>query len=238
MKKKIESSGPQVRRPVDPAYIGLPKKVTELISKESDRGVILVLAAYLEEILGFIIRAACVSDKTADDILAIRKPAGDFDSRVLISHAFGLIHSDEVRALRLIQKIRNRAAHFDRSGRGFDVLFDSASTADQVNALVDAMRLKLKSQEPRAIREGFIIAARAVATRLLIRFATTNSTTAPLSIAEHAALVRESLAGTPLGERMQHAEESARAGDLQPLKELIDTQLSLTREPQANPAKE
>src|SRR6185503_16772110 len=89
---------------------GLPKEITRLLEKESDRGAILILAAYLEEILGEIVRGACVADDLADQLLDPRRPAGDFDSRILVCSAFALVHPEEVKALRLVQRIRNRAA--------------------------------------------------------------------------------------------------------------------------------
>lgn len=85
-------------------FLGLAKKVTELVEKESDRGAILILAAYLEEILGLLVRAICVSDKLGQKLTELNKPAGDFDSKIILCVSLGLISEDEGRALRFVQK--------------------------------------------------------------------------------------------------------------------------------------
>jgi hypothetical protein len=126
------------------------------LSKESDRGAILILAAYIEEIIGLIVSDACVSNAAASALLKHGQPAGTFDSRVMLVEALGLVHVTEAKSLRYIQKIRNKAAHFDRTGRGFDVLFDSASTADQVVALAELLGYTTPKREPAVLREVFI----------------------------------------------------------------------------------
>ncbi|MDO7849690.1 hypothetical protein Q5H92_25225 [Hymenobacter sp. M29] len=151
------------------ALFTLPQRITELVETESDRGSILILGAYIDEILGLLISAACVSDSLGDGILKHGHPAGTFDSRLLIAQAFGLIHDEDVKGLRIIQKIRNKAAHFDRSGRGFDVLFDSPATADQVVELSLLFYEKLTDRSSLAVRHSFVESARNVAQRLLLR---------------------------------------------------------------------
>ena len=121
----------QQRQPKERQFIGMPAKITAILENESDRGVILVLAAYLEEVLGLIVRAACVTDEDADKILKFRALAGGFDLKIQLCKAFALIHPVEVKGLQAVRKIRNCAAHFDDK-RGLDVLFDSDSTIDQV----------------------------------------------------------------------------------------------------------
>jgi len=151
------------------ALLELPQRITELVEKESDRGVILILGAYIDEILGLIIAAACVSDAIAEGILKHGQPAGTFDARLVLAQALGLIHDEDVKALRIIQKVRNKAAHFDRTGRGFDVLFDSPTTADQIVELSTIYYEKLADRSSAAVRASFVDSARNVATRLLMR---------------------------------------------------------------------
>lgn len=151
------------------ALLELPQRITELVETESDRGAILILGAYIDEILGLLVAAGCASDALADSILKHGQPAGTFDARLLLAQAFGLIHEEDVRGLRIVQKIRNKAAHFDRSGRGFDVLFDSPATADQVVELSTLFYEKLTDRSPLAVRHSFVESARNVANRLLMR---------------------------------------------------------------------
>lgn len=204
------------RRRAEAELAGLAPKVSKLLETESDRGAILILGAYLDEILALIVRAACISDEAADDMLELRKPAGDFDSRIRTAFAFGLIHSDEVGALRILQKLRNKAAHFERGGRGFDVLFDSPSTADQVEALSDKMGFGKSDAEGRGGRTLFIVCARFLAVRLLLRLALVRRNAEPPTTKELANHSRATLKDTPMGKAVEQIEESLRAGDFEP----------------------
>jgi hypothetical protein len=122
------------------------------LAKESDRGAILILGAYIEEALGLLITRHCVSDEAASKLLKHGQVGGTFEARLMLAEAFGFLHETELSGLRILQKIRNKAAHFDRSGRGFDVLFDSAATADQVVALADLFGYRRPEREAKALR--------------------------------------------------------------------------------------
>ncbi|MVN77816.1 hypothetical protein GO988_15905 [Hymenobacter sp. HMF4947] len=145
------------------------EEMNALLEKESDRGVILILAAYIEEILGLIISDACVSPTNAVTLLRHGEPAGTFGARLLIAEAFGFIQDAEATGLKKLQKIRNKAAHFERNGRGFDVLFDSASTVDHVVALADLFGYEKPQREPVILRKLFIDVIQTLAFSLLIR---------------------------------------------------------------------
>ena len=185
------------------AFIGLPTKITALLKTESDRGVILILAAYLEEILGIVIAAACVTPASADAILNHRQPAGDFDSRMLVAHAFGLIHEEDVKGLKIVQRIRNKAAHFDRSGRGFDVLFDSPPTIDQVVEFFKMFSAEVAEKHPAAIRAYFIASARNLATRLMLRRSEVQRVALPMSSKEKVASILQKYEGTAQGDKLK-----------------------------------
>jgi len=150
-------------------FFGMPKEITKILATESDRGIILILAAYLEELLGLIIKESCISDKEADKLLEFGGSAGDFGSKRLLCTSLGLIHNEESAALKLVQNIRNRAAHFDKKGRGFKVLFDSNQTIDQVEALAEKMNVKLLSRKQEDVRFCFIIVSRFLTTKLYAR---------------------------------------------------------------------
>lgn len=192
------NSDPEKAKTKESAFLNLPEKITALLETESDRGAILIIATYIEEILGLLIAAGCVSDTLADNVLKHGQPAGTFDSRMLLAQAFGMIHDEDIKGLRIIQKIRNKAAHFDRSSRGFDVLFDSPATADQVVELSSHFYEKLTDRSPLAVRLSFIESARNVANRLLMRRQDIKRPTALKSTQE---LIAEALAiqaDTPL----------------------------------------
>src|SRR5438105_15566950 len=109
------------RRRTERWYLdGMPRRITALLESESARGGILIVGAYLEELLSELIRAASVSEKSAEKLMEFRGPAGDFNSKILLCASFGLIHESEAKALHAVRRIRNQAAHFDRKGKGFD----------------------------------------------------------------------------------------------------------------------
>ena len=64
---------------------------------------------------------------------------------------------------------RNSAAHFDKKGRGFDVLFDSSQTMDLVGNLAEAMNLGRPEREREAVFAMFVIACRFLATKIMFR---------------------------------------------------------------------
>ena len=163
-------------------FEGLPKELTSLLETESDRGAILILSTYLEEILGLIIITLSTSQKLADELLDVRGPAGSFSYKIQICETFGLISTDEAAALNSLRKIRNSAAHFDQKGRGFKVLFDSPQTQEQMKVFLEHLNLKLESRKPESIREIFVTAGRLLAAKLMIRGAMVIPATVPKSV--------------------------------------------------------
>lgn len=203
-------------------FLGMAKKVSELVKSESDRGAILILAAYLEEILALLVRAICVSDKHGQKLTELNKPAGDFDSKIVFCVSLGLISEDEEKALRYVQKIRNRAAHFDKKGRGFDVLFDSEPTIDQVAELVKLTQSKLESRESEVVKTAFVKSCRLLATKLYVRLAKITRMPMALSSKEEAAKILERMKGTDFGEYLATMRKEAAEGNTEKLFELID----------------
>lgn len=204
------------------AFRGMPAKLTKLLDNESDRGAILIIGAYLDEILALIIRSACTTSKIAEAILDYRQPAGDFSSRITMCEAFGLIDSEEAQALGLIRKMRNQAAHFDKKkGRGFDVLFDSEATADQVVSLLKLFRSNCSSRKPSAIRAGFTTASRLLAVRLYLRGLTTKRAQFLMTSREQADLIRKQVEGTKYGLHLKQIEVAIKKGNLEPLRQTL-----------------
>lgn len=112
---------------------------------ESDRGVILMGAALLEEMLADLIASRCTSRKAAHALLGDYKaPIGAFSEKIVLAHAFGLLSDLERSHLDWIRELRNDAAHFEKKqGRGFRVCFDAVSTQEELKAftiVIDGLR--------------------------------------------------------------------------------------------------
>lgn len=197
---------------------GLPKQITALVVNESDRGAILILGAYLEELLGEVIAARCLTEELAEQILDFRRPAGDFDSRIRVAHAFGLIHPLEAEALQCVRKIRNRAAHFDRKGSGFNVLFDSDATIDQVANLARKVNLTLSARTTEVVRDLFVISCRLVAIRLMGRALESSRPESLKTMNEIAAEWRERMKGSPIATAIAEATQAMQDGDPEKMK--------------------
>lgn len=200
---------------------GLPAQITKLIEGESDRGAILILGAYLDELLADLVRSACISDEAGDALLEFRRPAGDFDSRIELCTAWGLIHHTERDALHTLRRIRNAAAHFDKKGRGFEVLFDSEATVNQVASLAKAVNLSLDSRDPKRVRHVFIVCCRFLAMRLIFRSIMAARPEEPPTLKEIANFIRAQLKGTPQGERLQTLEDAITGGQFETLQEFL-----------------
>lgn len=210
-------------------FTGLPKRVTALLRQESDRSSILILGAYLDEILGLIVRAACTSDRVGASLLEYRRPAGDFNSRILMCEAFGLISPDEAKSLHALRAMRNDAAHFDQDGRGFDVLFDSPKTVARVRTYLKHLNVELRSVEPAKVRSIFDGASRLLAAKLLLRLARTRRPPVAPSSNEEANRLRAKFEGTERGRDIAEAERRAHEGDMEPLFELLRSSFETAR---------
>lgn len=205
--------------------LGFRKKITALLEGESDRGAILILAAYLEEILGLIIRAACTTEKHGDELLEFRGPGGSFSSKIQLCEAFGLINPNEVSALNCLRKIRNNAAHFDQKGRGFDVLFDSKQTLDQLRAFLGHLNLTLESEDPEHARSIFTTAARLLASKLMMRGFLVVRAKVPKSIKELAQEFKLQMKDTPVGKAIKAAEDAGGDEGLSQLMALMQARI-------------
>jgi DNA-binding MltR family transcriptional regulator len=92
-------------------YDRLSSMLAEL-EKESDRGVALIGAAYLDEVLEQLLRAVLVDRKKhVDDLLGCERPLASFSARISMAYCLGLLDQDFYDDLQLIRKIRNDFAH-------------------------------------------------------------------------------------------------------------------------------
>ncbi len=100
---------------------------------ETDRGVALVCAAYLEEELEKLLRKSFVNvSKVVDTLFEPSGPLGTFSSKIDLAFAIGSIQAEPHRALRRIRKIRNEFAHQHKARSFTDV-----KISDRCRELID-----------------------------------------------------------------------------------------------------
>ncbi len=84
----------------------------EVLSKESDRGAVLVTVSMLEDALTELLRARLVQGKSTDKLLdGFNAPLGTFSAKIAAAHAIGVIPEEWRRELELLRNIRNKFAH-------------------------------------------------------------------------------------------------------------------------------
>ena len=84
----------------------------EDLQKETDRGVALVGAAFLDDAVRALIRAAFIGEsETADRLFEYPRPLHSFAARMDLAYCMGLIGKAMYQDLGLVREIRNRFAH-------------------------------------------------------------------------------------------------------------------------------
>ena len=136
---------------------------------QSDRGMVLIAAAYLEEILGVMLGAHLVDVDVDRDL---RKslltdpgsPFGTFSSRIKGTYALGLIGPDMRHNLDVIRDVRNLFAHHYRK-----LEFASPDVNDHFKSMRPDIPI-LPVNDPRYVTgEWFTVSFALLASRLMLR---------------------------------------------------------------------
>lgn len=95
-----------------PPHQGRFDAYLNLINTESDRGVVLVSASILDELLRQSLLARFVDDGRVGALMdGFNAPLGTFSSRVLAAFATGVIRREEFEEIGILRKVRNAFAH-------------------------------------------------------------------------------------------------------------------------------
>lgn len=79
---------------------------------ESDRSMVLSMAAFMEDLLGSIIKDFLVDVSATNELVdGFNAPLGTFSARTKAAFALGLISAEQHKDINLIRKIRNEFAH-------------------------------------------------------------------------------------------------------------------------------
>ena len=104
----------------------------EGLAFESDRGCVLIAAAYLDDSLDELLQASFSQNsvckkKAVEPLFSGLGPLSSFSAKIKLSFALELIDEDVFTSLEIIRKIRNEFAH-----TFVDLSFDTPSVADRV----------------------------------------------------------------------------------------------------------
>jgi DNA-binding MltR family transcriptional regulator len=106
-------------------------------NKESDRAIVILAAAKIDQLLCEILEGTLLPVTTAkDELLESDGPLASFSSRIALCTRMGLIDAELTRAMQLLRKIRNAFAH-EVTGCSLE----QGQQADRVRQLAKTMRL-------------------------------------------------------------------------------------------------
>ena len=95
----------------DPEARGFAEMLGEL-SAETERGIALVTAAFIDDLLGRLLAAFLIKNEGTEMLLiGFNAPLGTLASKIAACHALGLIDDQERRECVILRKIRNEFAH-------------------------------------------------------------------------------------------------------------------------------
>jgi DNA-binding MltR family transcriptional regulator len=102
------------------------------LDRETDRGVALVCAAYLDEELKNLLEKTLVDEpKVVERLLGQSGPLGDFSSKIDLAFGMGIIKAESHWGLHIVRKIRNDFAHVQAMRS-----FADAGTAERCRELI------------------------------------------------------------------------------------------------------
>ena len=101
-----------IREGIQPLDLKQLQRMADAVKGESERGIVLINATILDDVLKQSIESHLVGHKDVKRLTeGFNAPIGILHSRILLSFAIGLISEDEYKQLELIRKIRNEFAH-------------------------------------------------------------------------------------------------------------------------------
>lgn len=138
------------------------RRFMEDLQKETDRGVALVGAAFLDDVLAALLRAAMVDDsKITNKLLEYPGPVSTSAARADLAYCMGLLGPDMYADLKVIREVRNRFGHSH-----VPASFEDAEIARLCGQLKTARLIK---PEPcTASRLLFILAVVMIANHLML----------------------------------------------------------------------
>jgi DNA-binding MltR family transcriptional regulator len=119
----------------------------EELNKESDRGAVLISAAFLDDLLRRTLRAFLIENTSAKELVdEYPGPLSTFSARIHAAHALGLISDDERHDCHLIRKVRNEFAHPVKMSFADDKVFGFCGSLRNAYPAVDGVKPNVRTQ--------------------------------------------------------------------------------------------
>ncbi|WP_157896949.1 hypothetical protein [Pseudomonas putida] len=106
------------------------KQAAESLANETDRGSVVLAAAWLDESLTSILMAYMKPTERKDDLLSPGRPLGDFGTKIALADRLRLIHPSLLKSLDMVRRLRNDFAHI-----ASDLTFETSSVKDRVSLI-------------------------------------------------------------------------------------------------------
>lgn len=143
---------------VDKVY-GRINKLLHLTRAEDERGLVLSVAAFAEDLLGRLLLAYLRGGKSKTELIeGFNAPLGTFSARIKAAHAVGLLSDEQQNDLEIARKIRNEFAHNWEGCK-----FEQQNIKDMV-ALMKPSRIE--KEKPLTTKEAFEASMRCVLVEL------------------------------------------------------------------------
>ncbi len=88
------------------------KALLSTLKKESDRGMVLITAALMDDLLEQCIRSFLIDHRRTDQLVAnFNGPLGSLGARILAAFSLGILSESEYQDCERVRKVRNSFAH-------------------------------------------------------------------------------------------------------------------------------
>ena len=108
-------------------------QVSDSLGTESDRGAVIIAAAWMEGLLEQAIHKRLVpSAATSDELIGSQTPISTFSAKIELAYRLALISEEARKSLKIVRKLRNDFAHVSNP-----INFEIDAVRDRVNHLID-----------------------------------------------------------------------------------------------------
>jgi len=118
-------------KPVNRETANAFRVAAESLDNETERGTVVLAAAWLDESLTAILAAYMKPAEKKEDLLAPGRPLGDFGTKITLADRLRLVHPSLLKSLDMVRKLRNDFAHISS-----DLTFETPSVKDRVALLL------------------------------------------------------------------------------------------------------